>query len=185
MYADCERIYRLYQPATKLAKRKKGCLMIDADGYRENVAIVLLNEHDQVLWCRRVGGQDAWQFPQGGMQQNETPEQAMYRELDEEVGLQPNDVCVVGRTEGWLRYDLPDAYVRKNVEPVCVGQKQIWFLLRLNASERCLDLNKHDTPEFDHWCWVDYDYPVDKVVDFKRDVYQQALAELKPLLASA
>ena len=78
--------------------------MIDADGFRPNVGIIIANSQGQLLWARRVG-QNAWQFPQGGISKGESPEQAMYRELDEEVGLQPEDVEIIAQTEGWLKYD--------------------------------------------------------------------------------
>ena len=81
--------------------------MVDADGYRPNVGIVLSNDRGQVLWARRVGGQDHWQFPQGGIDSRESVEDALYRELYEEVGLQPGSVEILARTNGWLRYRLP------------------------------------------------------------------------------
>src|SRR5690625_2771250 len=109
--------------------------VIDADGFRPNVGIILTNDQGQLLWARRVGGQDAWQFPQGGIHEGESPEQALYRELHEEVGLRPEDVEVLACTRGWLRYRLPNRFVRHHSQPLCVGQKQKWFLLRLRRSE--------------------------------------------------
>lgn len=155
--------------------------MIDADGFRPNVGIMLTNAKGQLLWARRVGGQDAWQFPQGGIQENEEPEAALYRELKEEVGLEAKDVKILARTRGWLRYRLPNRLIRKGSKPVCVGQKQKWFLLQLVSSDDRIDLNDHKGPaEFDQWRWVSYWYPLDKVVAFKRDVYRRALKELAP-----
>ncbi|MDH3639617.1 MAG: RNA pyrophosphohydrolase, partial [Gammaproteobacteria bacterium] len=101
------------------------------DGYRPNVGIILLNRYNQVFWARRTG-HDGWQFPQGGMQRNETPVQALYRELYEEVGLTESQVRIVARTNGWLHYDLPSKYRRRPGKGTRFrGQKQIWFLLRL------------------------------------------------------
>ena len=157
--------------------------MIDTDGYRPNVGIILANSEGNVLWARRVGGFDAWQFPQGGIQLNEAPEAALYRELKEEVGLQPDDISIVACTQGWLRYRLPERLVRQRDDGrVCIGQKQKWFFLQMNASDSNvrLDNNSDEAPEFDHWEWVSYWYPVDKVVSFKRDVYRKALKELAP-----
>jgi putative (di)nucleoside polyphosphate hydrolase len=156
--------------------------VVDADGFRPNVGIVLVNEHDQVLWARRVGGHDAWQFPQGGIQTRETPEDALFRELNEEVGLQPEQVQIIGRTKGWLRYRLPARLRRYNSTPGFQGQKQQWFLLRMLADDTEVRFDASSEPEFDHWRWVSYWYPVLEVVDFKREVYRRALRELMPML---
>lgn len=152
--------------------------MIDADGFRPNVGIVLTNDEGRLLWARRVGGQDAWQFPQGGIHQHETPEQALYRELGEEVGLGAEDVEIMATTRDWLHYRLPHRLVRQNVQPVCIGQKQKWYLLRLRAGDDKVCLNNGGRAEFDDWRWVSYWYPLTKVVAFKRDVYRRALREL-------
>lgn len=155
--------------------------MIDADGYRANVGIVVCNQQGKVMWARRVG-QDAWQFPQGGISAGEMPADAMYRELTEETGLTKKDVSVLASTNSWLRYKLPRRFVRKNSEPCCIGQKQIWYLLQLVVSERVFDLKSSPKPEFDQWKWVDYWYPVENVVFFKRRVYQCALLQLESRL---
>ncbi|SFM23871.1 RNA pyrophosphohydrolase [Halopseudomonas yangmingensis] len=155
--------------------------MIDAEGFRPNVGIILANEAGQVLWARRIN-QDAWQFPQGGIQHNESPEQALYRELHEEVGLQPDDVRILACTRGWLRYRLPQRLIRNNSRPVCIGQKQKWFLLQLTAEEQRVCMTTTTKPEFDHWRWVSYWYPLGQVVSFKREVYRRALKELAPRL---
>ena len=157
--------------------------VIDKEGFRSNVGIVICNDSDEVLWGRRVNGRDSWQFPQGGVHRGESPEEAMYRELHEEVGLPPEAVKIIGRTSGWLRYRLPKKFIRRTESPVCVGQKQVWFLLRLQAPEASICLDAHDDPEFDDWRWVSYWYPVHAVVDFKRDVYRQALGQLAPRLS--
>ena len=155
--------------------------MIDSDGFRPNVGIILSNPKGKVFWARRCG-QNAWQFPQGGIHNNESPDQAMYRELFEETGLSPEHVKLVGKTSKWLRYRLPKWMVRRNSRPVCIGQKQIWFVLKLVGEEANFNLSAMDRPEFDNWVWVDYWHPVDEVVFFKRKVYQKALTELEPLL---
>ena len=133
--------------------------VIDREGFRPNVGIVICNADDQVLWGRRINGRDSWQFPQGGMNRDETPEVAMYRELEEEVGLRPESVELLGRTQGWLHYRLPKRFIRKTEDPVCIGQKQIWFLLRLTGAESDINLAAHDDPEFDHWKWVSTGIP--------------------------
>lgn len=156
--------------------------MIDAEGFRPNVGIILVNSLGQVLWARRVG-QDAWQFPQGGIQQDESPEQAMYRELEEEIGLQPADVELLAVTRGWLRYRLPRRMIRRHSLPMCVGQKQKWYLLRMLSHDSAVKIDQNDKPEFDGWQWVSYWYPLGQVVSFKREVYRKAMKELSPKLA--
>lgn len=154
--------------------------MIDSEGFRANVGIILTNDEGSVFWGRRIG-QNAWQFPQGGIRHHETPEQALFRELAEEVGLLPEHVELVGSTTRWLRYHLPRRLIRRNRKPVCIGQKQLWFMLRLVGDESDVRLDASDRPEFDDWRWVDYWKPVREVVFFKRRVYQRALQELAPL----
>jgi putative (di)nucleoside polyphosphate hydrolase len=160
-------------------RRSEGCRVdqIDEEGFRANVGIIVCDSRDLVLVGGRVG-QDAWQFPQGGIRLHESPEQAMYRELREEVGLSPDDVAVLGSTADWLRYRLPEQYVRRRRRPVCIGQKQRWFLLRLLAADSRLKLDTTATPEFDRWRWVEYWQPLRDVIFFKRQVYRQALEEL-------
>jgi NTP pyrophosphohydrolases including oxidative damage repair enzymes len=153
--------------------------VIDNDGFRPNVGIVLANGSGNVLWARRIGGQDAWQFPQGGINESESPEEALYRELYEEVGLVESDVDILAVTQGWLRYRLPHRLVRQK-QPLCVGQKQKWFLLKLNGEDDRVKLNAGGPPEFDDWRWSSYWYPLSKVVAFKREVYRRALKELAP-----
>jgi len=155
--------------------------VIDPDGFRPNVGIILSNREGRLLWARRVG-QDAWQFPQGGMRSDETPAEAMYRELSEEVGLRPRHVEVMGATRGWLRYRLPRRYIRRTSQPLCIGQKQVWFMLRLLCEDARVCLDSSETPEFDNWRWVDYWDPLREVVAFKRRVYRKALQELAPLV---
>jgi len=156
--------------------------VIDKDGYRPNVAMVIANTEGRLLWGRRLGGRDSWQFPQGGIHPGESVEQAMYRELDEEMGLTADSVEVLGKTRSWHRYQLPARYIRKYETPVCIGQKQRWFLLRLTAADSAVRVDAHPKPEFQSWRWVNYWYPLAAVVDFKREVYRSALTELLPFL---
>ena len=154
--------------------------MIDADGFRANVGIVICNHKGQVFWARRYR-QNSWQYPQGGIDQGESPEQAMFRELNEEVGLEPKDVEILAVTRNWLRYKLPKRLIRRESKPLCIGQKQKWFLLRLKCKPEDIDLLKTDHPEFDDWRWVSYWYPVRQVVSFKREVYRRAMTEFAPV----
>ena len=155
--------------------------MIDSQGYRANVGIILSNQEGRVLWARRLG-QDSWQFPQGGIKRDETAEQALYRELHEEIGLKPEHVEIIGRTQNWLRYKLPRRFIRFHSRPLCIGQKQRWFVLRLLADDDAVRLDLSEQPEFEEWRWVDYWLPVKEIVFFKRRVYERALKELEPLL---
>lgn len=153
--------------------------MIDQEGYRANVGIMLSNDQGKLLWARRYG-RDGWQFPQGGIQKDETPEQALFRELKEEVGLEKNEVEIICSTNDWLRYDLPINLQRLNSKPVCIGQKQIWFLLQLTSSEKDIKLDCSDKPEFDQWCWIEPHLAAERVVEFKQDVYRLAMSALLP-----
>jgi putative (di)nucleoside polyphosphate hydrolase len=154
--------------------------LIDAEGFRANVGIVLMRSDGTVFLGRRVGGR-GWQFPQGGMLEGENLEEALYRELHEEVGLTRSHVRLLGQTHGWLRYRLPSRYVRRNRHPVCIGQKQRWCLLKLASDAADFRLDTTTEPEFDQWRWVGYWEPVLEVVAFKRRVYARALTELAPV----
>lgn len=151
--------------------------MIDSRGFRPNVGIIICNPQGQLLWAKRIG-QEAWQFPQGGIRHGERLQQALFRELKEEVGLEPQDVEIISSTRGWLYYQLPKNLIRQNSSPVCIGQKQKWYLLGLRSDEQKIDLLGNSTPEFDDWRWVSFWYPLSQVIDFKREVYRQALKEL-------
>ena len=151
--------------------------LIDAQGFRANVGIVLIRDGGDVFLGGRSDGR-GWQFPQGGVRQDESAEQALYRELREEVGLEPVDVEVLAATRSWLRYRLPHRYVRRRSQPLCIGQKQRWFLLRMLGGEDRLRFDVTTQPEFDSWRWVDYWSPVREVIYFKRNVYARALEEL-------
>ena len=152
---------------------------IDDEGFRANVGIILTDDRGKLMIAGRVGAK-GWQFPQGGMLRGEDAEQAMYRELREEVGLEQYDVEVLGVTSDWLRYRLPDKYIRRSSTPLCIGQKQRWFILRLVADEDCVRFDCGDKPEFDRIRWVPFWRPVNEVIYFKRRVYARALHELGP-----
>ncbi len=167
--------------------------MLDKEGYRPNVGIILANPRNEVFWGKRVN-QHAWQFPQGGIKHGETPLQAMYRELEEEIGLHADHVKILGRTREWLRYEVPEKWLRRAREGAGEapaprsgkggyrGQKQIWFLLRMVGRDCDVKLRASGHPEFDAWRWHDYWVPLESVIDFKREVYRQALIELHRFL---
>ena len=151
---------------------------VDTEGYRANVAIVVCNGRGQVLWARR-SRRDGWQFPQGGVEQDETVEEAAFRELYEEIGLRPEHVKLLARTYSWLRYDVP-SFNSRSPRSNFRGQKQLWFLFQMLGKDSDVCLDRVSKPEFDRWRWVDYWDPVERIVSFKREVYQSALEELEP-----
>ena len=159
--------------------------MLDREGYRPNVGIILCNAKNEVFWGKRIR-EHSWQFPQGGIKRGETPEEAMFRELNEEVGLCPDDVRIIGLTRRWLYYHLPRYMWRQahHNKPVCIGQRQRWFLLRLISADDKIHFDHTESPEFAHWQWVDYWHPLTQVIDFKRHVYQSALEEFEQLVVA-
>jgi putative (di)nucleoside polyphosphate hydrolase len=151
--------------------------VIDSEGFRANVGIVLMHGAGEVFLGRRTGGR-GWQFPQGGVRHGEALEEAAFRELHEEIGLSRQDVEVLGQTQGWIRYRLPSRFVRRNQQPVCIGQKQRWFLMRLKHEVLEFDFGSTSEPEFDQWRWAPYWEPIREVIYFKRPVYTRALTDL-------
>ena len=160
--------------------------MLDRKGFRLNVGIILASQDNTLFWgqrCDRTG----WQFPQGGMRAHESAEEAMYRELYEEVGLLPDDVRIISRTHRWYYYHLPaerrSAILRKTPDASSfAGQKQRWFLLRLVSNQSQVNLEKSGHPEFTDWRWVSYWFPVYQVVHFKQQVYRKVLSVMAPAL---
>ena len=144
--------------------------MLDRDGFRPNVGIVLLNQKNQVFWGKRIRTH-SWQFPQGGINFGETPEQAMFRELHEEVGLTQDHVRIVARTRDWLRYEVPTHFIRRDARGHYRGQKQIWFLLQLVGRDSDMNLRATNHPEFDAWRWGYLEEAAEIVVPFKRAAY--------------
>ena len=151
--------------------------VIDRDGFRANVGIVLMADDGRLFIGRRSGGR-GWQFPQGGMRRGEKAEESLFRELQEEIGLTRDDVEITAQTQRWLRYRLPARYQRRDSRPMCIGQKQRWFLLRLKRPDPQFRFDTTGEPEIDRWRWVDYWEPIREVIYFKRTVYTRALHEL-------
>ncbi|HEY9081458.1 RNA pyrophosphohydrolase [Magnetovibrio sp.] len=138
--------------------------------YRLGVGAVLLNADGLVFVAKRIDTPgDAWQLPQGGIDADEDPREAVMRELDEEIGT--NKAEIISETEDWLTYDLPKE-VRKQVwKGRYRGQKQKWYAMRFLGDDSDIDLNTHKHPEFSEWRWVDMKHLPDLIVPFKRDLY--------------
>jgi putative (di)nucleoside polyphosphate hydrolase len=159
--------------------------VIDKKGFRLGVAIMIVNEQNRLFWARRLG-RTGWQFPQGGLDEGETPLEGMYRELYEEVGLQAEDVEVIAESKRWIYYYLPKHLIREHSKPLCIGQKQKWFLLRLKkGSEAKVNFNTTELPEFEAYRWVRYWYPLKQVIFFKKQLYKRALNEFAGKVFSA
>ncbi|OGO94625.1 MAG: RNA pyrophosphohydrolase [Coxiella sp. RIFCSPHIGHO2_12_FULL_42_15] len=156
-------------------------VQVDEQGYRCGVGMIILNRDNHVFWARRHDHKEAWQFPQGGIHLNENVRHALYRELLEEVGLRPEHVAVIAESKQWLTYRLP--YGKQDIEGQKVaGQRQKWFLLRLLVEDEKINLHTTPKPEFNAWRWVEYWEPLTQIVAFKREVYQQILAEFADYL---
>lgn len=158
-------------------------VILDKDGFRPNVGIIVINDDTNLLWAKRRK-RNTWQFPQGGVEAHETTEETLYREMHEELGLFPEDVKVLAETQEWLYYRIPTDYLRHDSRPLCIGQKQKWYLLKILAADHHVCLYKTSNPEFDAWRWVSYWYPVKHAIFFKRQVYKRALKEFEPYIFS-
>lgn len=155
--------------------------MIDKEGYRANIGILLINRDKKVMLAKRYK-ENSWQLPQGGIDKGETLIEALYRELYEEIGLSKKDVTIIAKTPKWLRYKLPKGYLSQNQKPFYIGQKQVWFMLKLESSDERISLDKNEEIEFDDWKWVNFWDPIDAVVDFKKNIYEDMLKALAPIL---
>ena len=154
--------------------------VLDKNGFRSNIAMIVSNGCGKVLLAKRIG-QNSWQFPQGGIDGDEAPKDALFRELKEEIGLDQKDVEILKQSSQWFKYKIPPNLQRKRSKPVCIGQKQKWFYLKLVSDESNINLDLTSNPEFDDWQWVNYWYPISAVISFKKKVYQQALREFAKL----
>ena len=139
--------------------------------YRLGVGAVLFNAHGQVLIAQRIDTPgDAWQMPQGGIDEGEDPRETVFRELEEEIGTANAEI--IGESDGWLTYDLPKD-VRKTIwKGRYRGQKQKWFALRFLGTDADIDLEAHKHPEFSTWKWADFETIPDLIVPFKKSLYQ-------------
>jgi putative (di)nucleoside polyphosphate hydrolase len=155
----------------------------DLDRYRPNVGIVLARADGQVWLGRRVKtpGPRNWQFPQGGVDENEPLLDAARRELREETGA--TSVALLGRTQEWLTYRFPPNYQHSKAARGWLGQKQIWFAFRFTGRDEEFDLRSHQEIEFDLWRWARFDEAIESVADFKRPTYVKVMEQLGGLIA--
>lgn len=154
--------------------------------YRPNVGIALFNQKGELFMARRkdLPG-EIWQFPQGGIDEGETPEEAVWREMQEEIGTQKADI--IAAREEWFLYDLPDHLIGKALGGEFRGQKQKWFLFRFTGMDADIKLDSFEAVEFDAWQWVS---PQDILsgtynLGFKKDVYARLLPSLMDLFHTA
>ena len=150
--------------------------MTRESGYRLNVGLIVVNDIGKLLLCKRKDSEN-WQFPQGGIDLGEKPEAAALRELYEEVGIDRSDVREIASSEGWYKYDLPEASIQKYFfKNKFKGQKQKWFMFKL-LNDVSIDFTNDANPEFDDYKWASYWHPLHAIVDFKKDVYRSVLEE--------
>lgn len=156
--------------------------MTDDLPYRPCVGVVLANPDGLIFTGERVDTPGAWQMPQGGIDDGETPEGAALRELEEETGVPQRLVKVEAETDGWIRYDLPDHLLGKVWKGRYRGQEQKWFLLRFQGSDADIDITRHHK-EFARWRWLSADEVLDNIVPFKRAVYDLVISQFRDRLA--
>ncbi|SHE35624.1 putative (di)nucleoside polyphosphate hydrolase [Ruegeria intermedia] len=143
--------------------------------YRPCVGLMLMNDRGKIFVGQRNDRfEDAWQMPQGGVDEGESPREAALRELQEEIGVTPDLVEIVAETDGWLPYDLPHDIVPKIWKGRYRGQQQKWFLLRFLGTDDQIDIQT-DHPEFTRWKWQDPDRLIAEIVPFKREVYERVM----------
>ena len=147
-------------------------------GYRSAVGVMLLNPAGQVFVARRIDMpmMRAWQMPQGGIDPGETPQQAAFRELREEIGTDKAEI--LGESQVWLKYDLPVEFASGVWGGRYRGQRQKWFAMRFTGKDADIDLTT-DHPEFDAWKWIRPERLPEMIVPFKRQLYVDILAEFR------
>ena len=156
--------------------------LIFDDGYRANVGIVICNPSGKVFFGKRRY-QSGWQFPQGGIKEGESPKIAMWRELLEETGLKKEDTKLIKTSNNWYQYDLPKKNIRKSGKGIrVIGQRQKWFLLKVPDVSDLISLDHSPEQEFDSWKWIEPTSSIDRVIEFKKQVYKNVIDEFIPFI---
>jgi len=154
--------------------------MNEESNYRLNVGLIIVNNYGKVLICKRKNS-NQWQFPQGGIDEGESPIEAAKREIFEEVGIKPSKIKVLGKIKDWVKYEIPIELAKKSFKKKgIVGQKQKWFIFKIK-SEACITFVNDPDNEFDDFAWVSYWRPIALIISFKKEVYRNVLAELLPI----
>lgn len=158
---------------------------MDLTRFRPNVGVVLARADNKVWLGRRadVGPPRNWQFPQGGVDEGETPLEAAVRELREETGV--TSARLIGQTSDWLAYEFPPEHAGSKIAKGWIGQKQIWFAMRFAGADSEIDLTGHHHVEFDAWRWADLAETPDLVAGFKEATYRKVVEIFSVMLATA
>ena len=147
--------------------------------YRSNVGIMLINDYGHVFVGQRLdNNQNAWQMPQGGIDGDEDPQSAAYRELLEETGIEQENVKFLATSSKWLLYDLPEDLIPKLWGGKYRGQKQKWFLFKFLGTNRDINIST-EHPEFSNWKWIPKENLLEEIVPFKKSVYESVLREFE------
>jgi putative (di)nucleoside polyphosphate hydrolase len=149
--------------------------MNEESNYRLNVGLIIVNTYGKVLICKRKNS-NQWQFPQGGIDEGESPIEAAKREIFEEVGIKPSKIKVLGKIKDWVKYEIPKELAKKSFKKKgIVGQKQKWFIFKIK-SEACISFVNDPDNEFDDFAWVSYWRPIALIVSFKKEVYRKCFS---------
>jgi putative (di)nucleoside polyphosphate hydrolase len=151
--------------------------------YRPCVGVMLINRDGQIWTGQRIDSPSpAWQMPQGGIDDGETPRNAAFRELWEETGVTQDLVEIIDKTKDWVTYDLPSDLLGKVWKGKFRGQKQKWFLFRYLGRDDQITIDR-EHPEFAAWRWIGANEMCASIVPFKRAVYDQVVQAFRPHLA--